>query len=106
MTNLILANLTALMSKIERFPHSELHQRHNMGNHILQMILSLDARALRRISNEEVLAIVRREGVQLDALTCVFFQKQAGVFERAPTYLARREADIRKRAQDRIQKGT
>jgi hypothetical protein len=77
-----------------------------MGNHLLQTILSLDARALRRLSNEEVLAIVRREGVQLDALTCVFFQKQAGVFERAPTYLARREADIPKRAQDRIQKGT
>lgn len=93
------------MIKIEKFPHTEQNQRHNMNNHLLQTTLDLDARALCWVlSNEEVLTILRCEGVKLDALTCVYFQKKACVYDVASAYLVRRAADIQKRAQEQIQK--
>lgn len=93
---------TALMTKLKAFPHTEQDQRINMNQYYLQTIVDIDARALLWVlSNANVLAILTREEVDLDALTCVYFQKQASVFALAPAYVAQRDANIRKRAEER-----
>jgi hypothetical protein len=76
-----------------------------MNNHLLQTILYLDARALCWVLSKEVLTILRHERVKLDALTCVYSQKKASVYDVASaSCLVQQDADIPRQAQEHIQK--